>query len=101
MGIFSEAAEDMVEEACARVEKQVQSVIDARDKRIAELEALVSEMDKLLTQRATCIAEAARIFELLKLGKPGMAQVTLGDLLLWLESDVVVRARNAAKQKGG
>lgn len=39
------------------------------------------------------IAEAARIFELLKLGKPGMEQVTLADLINWLESDVVVRAR--------
>lgn len=70
-------------------------------RRIEALETLVSEMDKLLTQRASCIAEAARIFELLKLGKPGFEQVTLADLINWLASDVVVRARNAAKQKEG
>lgn len=51
------------------------------------------------TEAYGAIAEAARIFELLKLGKPGFEQVTLADLINWLESDVVVRARNAAKRE--
>lgn len=38
------------------------------------------------------IREAARIFELLKLGKPGFAQITLADLHNWLEHPTVVRA---------
>jgi hypothetical protein len=58
----------------------------------ADQDERIDAMRAALANTREALLQAARIFELLKLGKPGFEQVTLADLINWLELPVVKAA---------